>query len=175
VEVLSGTAEDTLSRIAGSLDSRFRLQYPDLQLYWGASEVSRTDTADFHRLYQTASLALQYCINSKDETHVFTYKDSRFHQVISELSGNERIKIIAEETLSKLAEYEKTSSMDLMKTLTEFIKSNYNTSLTARNLHLNRQSLLYRLKKIEMLTQLSLSDRRDLLLLEIFTRIHSDY
>ena len=62
-----------------------------------------------------------------------------------------------------------------MKTLTEFIKSNYNTSLTARNLHLNRQSLLYRLKKIEMLTQLSLSDRRDLLLLEIFTRIHSDY
>ena len=83
--------------------------------------------------------------------------------------------ISRKETLSKLAEYEKTSSMDLMKTLTEFIKSNYNTSLTARNLHLNRQSLLYRLKKIEMLTQLSLSDRRDLLLLEIFTRIHSDY
>ena len=72
-------------------------------------------------------------------------------------------------------EYEKNSCTDLVKTLTEFIKNNYNASLTARHLHLNRQSLLYRLKKIETLTELSLSDRRDLLLLEIFTRIYSDY
>ena len=175
VEAPTGTAENTLERFVRSLDTRFSQQYPALQLYWGASEVSREDTVSFDRLYQNAYLALQYCVNSPSDRHVFTYKDSQFHQVISELSGSETIKAAADETLNKLMEYEKNSSTDLVKTLTEFIKNNYNASLTARHLHLNRQSLLYRLKKIETLTELSLSDRRDLLLLEIFTRIYSDY
>ena len=61
------------------------------------------------------------------------------------------------------------------KTLVEFIKADGNTSLTARNLHLNRQSLLYRLKKIEALTGMSLNQRKDLFLLELFTRINSYY
>ena len=175
VEVSSGTAESTLERIVQSMDKHFSQQYPALQLHWGASEVSREDVVRFDRLYQNAYLALQYCITSQNGTHLFTYKDSRFHQVISELSGSERLKQAAEETLSKLRNYEKNSSMDLIHTLIEFIRSNYNTSLTARQLHLNRQSLLYRLRKIEALTELSLSDRRDLLLLELFTRIYSDY
>jgi purine catabolism regulator len=61
-----------------------------------------------------------------------------------------------------------------MATLSEFIRSNYNTSLTARNLHIQRQSLLYRLEKIESLTGLSLSCHRDLFLLEVYSRIFSD-
>ena len=65
--------------------------------------------------------------------------------------------------------------MDLVRTLVEFIKCNGNSSLAARNLHLNRQSLLYRLKKIESLTGMSLNQRKDLFLLELFTRIQSDY
>ena len=71
--------------------------------------------------------------------------------------------------------YDKGSSMELIQTLMEFLKNNGNSSLTARNLHLNRQSLLYRLKKIEALTGMSLSQRKDLFLLEIYTRIHSDF
>jgi DNA repair protein RecN (Recombination protein N) len=39
----------------------------------------------------------------------------------------------------------------------------------------SRADLLYRLKKIESLTDMSLDQRRDLFLLELFTRIHSDY
>lgn len=175
VEVSAGTAETTLERFVQSLDPQFTRLYPLLQLHWGASEVSREEVVSFDRLYQNACLALQYCVNSQSDKHVFTYKDSQFHQIVSELSGSDIIKAAADEALRPLLDYEKTSSTDLVRTLTEFIKNNYNTSMTARHLHLNRQSLLYRLKKIEALTGLSLNDRRDLLLLEIFTRIHSDY
>lgn len=175
VEVPSGGAETVLDKLYSALDQRFAQLYPTLQLFGGSSEVSREEAVPFDRLYQNAVLALQFCMNSQSETHVFTYKDTRFHQVISELSGNEAIKTTAYETLNKLLEYEKTSRMDLIRTLTELIKNNYNTSLTARQLHLNRQSLLYRMKKIETLTGLSLSDRRDLFLLEVFTRIYTEY
>ena len=117
----------------------------------------------------------RFCTPAQTGRHIFTYRDTRFHQIISELSRSELIRTAAQETLSPLLNYDKGSSMELIQTLMEFLKNNGNSSLTARNLHLNRQSLLYRLKKIEALTGMSLSQRKDLFLLEIYTRIHSDF
>ncbi len=46
-----------------------------------------------------------------------------------------------------------------------------NVSKTARELNLHRQSLLYRLKKIEALTNRSLSNTDDLFLLNLSIRL----
>jgi purine catabolism regulator len=48
-------------------------------------------------------------------------------------------------------------------------------SLTARKLNIHRQSLLYRLEKIEALTEMSLDDHQDLFLLEVSTRMYYHY
>lgn len=56
-----------------------------------------------------------------------------------------------------------------------FIQCNYNISLTARNLYIHRQSLLYRLSKIEELTGMSLREHQDLYLLEIYSHIYTGY
>lgn len=173
------TEKDSYSFIAedfvANVNRAFVKDYPDLQLYWGISDMLPENSEMFHQISQNAQLALRYCMNNKDANNVFTYKDTQFQQVISELSRNEKINSIAGEILGTLTEYDKNSSMELVKTLVEFIKTDGNTSQTARNLHLNRQSLLYRLKKIESLTGMSLSQRKDLFLLELFTRIHSYY
>ena len=82
---------------------------------------------------------------------------------------------MANETLSRLQQYDVNSGINLMGTLAKFIDCNYHISLTARELHIHRQSLLYRLEKIEALTEMSLSSHKDLFLLEVFSRIFSDY
>ena len=82
---------------------------------------------------------------------------------------------MAAETINRLNYNEKGSQMDLSKTLIEYIKCGCNTSLTAKNLNLHRQSLIYRLEKIESLTGMSLNSKKDLFLLEIFTRILFEY
>ncbi|MFQ7031480.1 MAG: helix-turn-helix domain-containing protein [Clostridium sp.] len=51
------------------------------------------------------------------------------------------------------------------------MRCNYNKSETARELNLHRQSLIYRLKKIEELTGLSLNDHDSLYLLESCLRL----
>lgn len=158
-----------------ALDTAFCRQYPHLHIYWGISNVLPAHEDAFHKLYQSAQLALRYCMNAKGTKHRFTYKDTQFHQIISELSANDQIKQTALDTLTPLLQSDKTSSMDLLQTLITFLQCDGNASKTARSLHLNRQSLLYRLKKIESLTDMSLDQRRDLFLLELFTRIHSDY
>ena len=101
----------------------------------------------------------------------FTFQDTRELQIISILSDQPEICQTAQEVLGRLIEYDAASRMDLVSTVKEYIRTNYNSSLTSRNLHLHRQSLLYRLEKIQDLTGLSLSDHKDLFLLEVYVRI----
>ncbi|MCJ7856999.1 helix-turn-helix domain-containing protein [Lachnospiraceae bacterium NSJ-143] len=157
-----------------SLEKQLAAYFPQFEFYIGISEIS-LEKPDFNLLYKNASLALQYCINSKEKRYRFTYKDTKVFQIVSVLSGNPAVKEMAEQAVKNLVDSDRCSDMDLMGTLTEFINNNYNTSRTARSLHLHRQSLLYRLDKIESLTGMSLNSHRDLFLLEVFTRIFSDY
>ena len=122
------------------------------------------------KLYHHASLALQYCMRT-DGRRRFTFQDTRELQIISILSDQPEICQTAQEVLGRLIEYDAASRMDLVSTVKEYIRTNYNSSLTSRNLHLHRQSLLYRLEKIQDLTGLSLSDHKDLFLLEVYVRI----
>ncbi|MCD8036540.1 MAG: helix-turn-helix domain-containing protein, partial [Clostridiales bacterium] len=171
----AGSSISKAENFINSLDKHLTERFPNYNFHWGISEIQQDSPVDFSRLYENAYLALQYCLNSKDNRYMFTYKDTKIHQIISALTSEAEIKKTAEEALAGLMENDKNSSMDLFSTLTEYIKNNYNTSLTARCLHLNRQSLLYRLEKIEALTGMSLSNHKDLFLLEVFTRIFADY
>ena len=83
------------------------------------------------------------------------------------LSSHDEVLQIAKETLGALQEHHALSGMDFIETLKEYCKCNYKISQTARNLHIHRQSLLYRLQKIEDLTGLSLDNHRDIFLLEL--------
>ena len=148
--------------------------YPLYSFYWGISEVS-LKTPEFSQLYQNATLALQHCLHSNSSQYRFTYRDTKEAQIVSALSNNEKIRQIADELLLPLRGHGSSSGLDLMKTLSTFIRCNYNTSQTARALHIHRQSLLYRLEKIKDLTGLSLDDHKNLFLLEISLRAFSLY
>ena len=126
-------------------------------------------------LYQNASIALQYCLTASRKQYRFTYRDTKELQIISALSRSDTVRKIADETIRSLREYDVSAGINMMETLTTFIRCNYNISLTARTLHIHRQSLLYRLKKIEQLTDMSLSNHQDLFLLEICTHLYYHY
>ena len=58
----------------------------------------------------------------------------------------------------QVQEYDRIHSTDLYFTLQKYIKNLCNTSNTAAELHLHRNSLLYRINKIEELTHSNLKD-----------------
>lgn len=175
LENVSGAAEEMLERFVDETETRLGSMFPKTNFFWGISEVvqKKEEYVDFNRLYNNACLALQYCLNANERRHRFTYQDTKEAQVISALSNHLEIRRAAEETLAPLLE--NVSGKELMHTLTEYIACNYNSSLTARRLHLHRQSLLYRISKIEALTNMDLTQHRDLFLLEIYSRIFSNY
>lgn len=174
LEISAQTTTESIDAFLDELEPQLEQAFPAYEYYCGISEIS-FKTLNFHPLYKNASLALQYCMNSSQRRYRFTYRDTREAQVVSVLADSQLIQTLAHEVLDPLREYDTGSDIDLMGTLTAYIRCNYNVSQTARDLHIHRQSLLYRLEKIEDLTEMSLSNHRDLFLLEICSRIFSAY
>ena len=162
---------DTFLNRIGSL---IAAEYPDVNCHWGISEPLSEDV-DFETSYRQASQALTYCMTENVKGSWFTYHRTRKAAIMAALTKSKEIQKGAEEVFSKLLAYDKASQIDLLHTLTVYIANNYNASQTAKELHLNRQSLLYRLERIEQFTGMSLHDHDDLFVLEVFSRIYASY
>ena len=174
LENLSSNPQREVDRYLTNADNSIGECFPSLVLLWGCSEIV-LEAPDFTRLYRNAILALQYCAADKSGSRRFTYKDTRKALIISVLSEHPQVQKNAQQVLGKLMEYDRHSSMDLLETLTKYIANNYNISQAARDLHICRQSLLYRLDKIQQLTGMSLDDHEDLFVLEVLSRIQVSY
>lgn len=75
------------------------------------------------------------------------------------------------DTIRPLLEYDRKKQSDLIHTFMTYQTFKGNVSQTARALFLHRQTLLYRLRRIESLTGLTLVDSDDSFLLEMSIRL----
>lgn len=134
---------------------------------WGISETGEKGL-DFSITYQQARQALVYGMHEKTAGSRVFFRSTRRALITSVLSGSSEVQEAAEDVFRELLAYDKKTKVGLMQTLMVYLSTNYNATQTAKQLHLNRHSLLYRLRKIESLTGLSLSDHEDLFVLEAF-------
>jgi PucR family transcriptional regulator, purine catabolism regulatory protein len=77
---------------------------------------------------------------------------------------------LEERYLNPLLDYQQRTGLPLIETITSLFDCNGNVSATARALGLNRQSLLYRLDKIQSLGRVDLSSANDRFALELAVR-----
>ena len=157
------------------LEFKITPDFPEYTLIWGIGELPprRFSFAD---QYNKASLALEKCILAAPPSRRLTYDESRITGLVFQTADNSHLKKQARDILNPLFGDSRTDdSGELLNTLTVYIQSNYNASLTAREMHLHRQTLLYRLDKIQQLTGCSLSSHEDLFLLEFCLRLLNEY
>jgi purine catabolism regulator len=162
--------EKSVYRYIHLLENALKNLYPNYQFYWGMSEIQHPEV-DFRQIYLNANLALHTCLHSDTDKNIGTFEDSTIFKILTLVSDHVEIFNLSNKALAPLMNH----SRELIHTLNVFIQNNYNLSQTARALHLHRQSLLYRMKKIEELIGLDLEDHNNLFLLEIYTRMHSKY
>lgn len=77
----------------------------------------------------------------------------------------------AYDVLDPVVAYDRETARNLVETLGVYLQEACNASSTARRLHLNRHSLLYRLRKIEDLTGRDLASSSDRFLLDLALRV----
>src|SRR5699024_9481762 len=137
---------------------------------WGIGEKPHTKFTFFDQ-YTKAQIALEQALYLKLPR--LNFKKSRISSIINQMVSREKI---MEQALKLFEPIESCprfneKGMDLINTVTVYLKTNYTTSQTSRIINIQRLSLLYRLEIFEKLTGLSLKDSDDLFLMQYYLRL----
>ncbi len=139
-------------------------------LYENIKEEQRIDLAiatggiikSFHSLhgcYERVLLTHKFGKITEPNKNVYFYKDYAVFGLLGELPQQDLMKSL-DSLLSKTAETV-FSDTELMETADEFMRNSLNISETSRNMYIHRNTLIYRLDKIENETGLNLRNFND--------------
>jgi len=107
------------------------------------------------------ALMLAHSVDAPDFVHY--YDDLAIYDLLTNVKNSYRI----HPGLSKLIEYDSENGTNYVTTLAVYLRNYKNLSQTADDLFLHRNTILYRLKKIEEILQASLDDHSLCLQLEL--------
>ncbi|WP_257350909.1 PucR family transcriptional regulator [Pseudalkalibacillus decolorationis] len=148
------------------VERRLRNLLPGVVISWGSGDYHE-GLRGFKESYQNAQVALNICRGKKGIGDRMRYENTRVDRVLLSLAQSKDMKKVIMSTIDPLVQYDEQRNMDLIGTFSAYNRFHGNVSKTSRSLNLHRQSLLYRLRKIESLTGLSLIDPDDLFLLDL--------
>lgn len=152
------------------VDKRLNDIIPGVPFSWGIGK-SEDGIMRFHDSYKKALSALEVALKSDESNRRVSFEDTQLNRLLLHLANHEEVKNITLSTIAPLIEYEESREIELIDTFIAYQNQNGNVSQAARVLNLHRQSLLYRLKKIESLTNLSLDNPDDVFLLNISIKV----
>jgi len=174
LDVSRNGTESSVHRLLDRIDKDLGAAFPKIRFTWGISEISGAKT-DFRQYYLNAKLALDICDNEKWPSRRNTYRDTSLYKVLLALSNNPDVAGMVWGVLGKLVQYEDEKGLGLIETYRAYMQNDYNVSRTAKEMHLHRQSLIYRLNKIMELTDCNLRNSEHRFLLELCTRLYMSF
>lgn len=137
---------------------------------WGIGQHEKGIKA-FYESYEKAYSALEAILSQQRYGERYSFEETILNRLLLYLTNHEEVVDIVEEMMQPLLEYRHESGIDLIKTFSVYDASQRNVSSAARALNLHRQSLLYRLDKIEKLTNLAVDNPDDAFVLNLTIRI----
>lgn len=118
--------------------------------------IRELDTS-FEEAQQT--IKVQHRVKGKPKVGFF--RDQGAYCLLSELKDSLKLGVFYDESIGKLEEYDQRNNGELLQTLEEYYNCGHNIRETSEALYLHRNSIIYRLKKIEQITGKDLSSSED--------------
>jgi sugar diacid utilization regulator len=116
--------------------------------------------------FDQARLALKFAGFIRERSGVYRYDNLGVHKLLLELES-QTLEDYYRETMGELVRYDKEHGMDLVATLLVYLQENGNAIQAARKLFIHKNTLSYRIKKIEKLTGRHLDNMHDRLTLQM--------
>lgn len=170
LEIKDKNVEALATKFLDITEQRIKRFYPKLTISWGIGENIITSYS-FNKGYVDAKISLEVCSKELKPGYRNLYHNPSIYRLLSLIYEHKDAQEITMNIIGKLVEYNTENGLDLLNTFKAYVENKGNVSQTARSLHLHRQSLLYRLKKIEEITTLTLDNADDAFLLELCVRL----
>jgi PucR family transcriptional regulator, purine catabolism regulatory protein len=130
-------------------------QYPNNRVAIGLGQPAR-DISAWRSSYRDAVQAMELAVRLQTDTPLYI-GDLGVYQLILSLSDREKLTEFCERTLGPLTEYDHRQSADLIKTLEAFFNCHGNLSQTADSLIVHRNTLLYRMNRINDIADIDIN------------------
>ncbi|WP_236031334.1 helix-turn-helix domain-containing protein [Ktedonospora formicarum] len=154
------------------VEARLQLESADQASYSCGTGRIASDLASIPQSYREAQQALEIGRRLFGEGKLHSFSRLGVYRLLFHLDGHSELTTFYQETLGALLNSDSRNDGTLLETLECFFRCNGNLSETARTMHLHRNSLLYRLGRIEELLGSSLEDAELRLSLQIALKIH---
>ncbi|WP_057914169.1 PucR family transcriptional regulator [Peribacillus muralis] len=142
----------------------------DISVSFGIGRL-KSGLANAYKSAQEASKCLQFIQGHNLRTNVLKYSVLGIHRLLLQ-SSEEELKDFIQETLGPLIKYDRTKKGDLLHTLIKYLENNQKGTDTAKILHLHINTLNYRLRRIEEILSMHLSDTEKFLNLQLTIKMY---
>lgn len=120
---------------------------------------------------QEAQRGLQLLRTYNLNKNVISYSELGVQRLLLQNSEDELMDFI-QETLGPLLEYEAQRKRELLPTLLVYLEHNQNSKEAAESLHIHTNTLNYRLKRIQEILSIELTDAEQFMNLQLALRLH---
>ncbi|MGJ3238906.1 MAG: helix-turn-helix domain-containing protein [Anaerolineae bacterium] len=146
---------DNTIKLANSFAKEINRQYPGSRLAIGLGQPAK-DVSVWRTSYRDAVQARDLAIRLQTDTPLYI-GDLGVYQLILSLNDREKLLQFTNQTLGTLMEYDMRQNADLIKTLEAFFTCHGNLSQTAEMLIVHRNTLLYRMNRINEIAEIDLN------------------
>lgn len=148
--------QSMFTQMIENMQVNFQKRYPSFYLFMGIGNAYSTPY-EYKKSYTEALKAVQVTIASPNEKIVF-YERLGYWGILVNSSDRQQMRDFYYRLLGEIIEYDRGNKTNLLETLYVFLFSGQNSQDTANTLHLHKNTLKYRISKIETLLNSSLKD-----------------
>ncbi len=146
---------DSVKQLNRRIFEQVESEFPEANLIGGLSGPAHT-LADWPTVYTEALQAMQLGVRLKLNKQVVEFGSLGVYRLLYELEGQPAVQKFAAEIMQPLANYDSENRGSLVKTVQAYFDHHGNISQTAESLFVHRNTLLYRMERIQELTGLKL-------------------
>lgn len=148
-----GRPDDALA-LADTIRKAALDEYPR-QALWGGVGRPATELAEWKDSYREAAQAFSMAARLRENQPLY-FGDLSVYRLLFQLEGNSELEAFCREALGPLLDY--AGGGDLLETLEAFCDRLGNLSQTAEKLFIHRNSLLYRMERIQQIAGIDMNN-----------------
>lgn len=154
---VNNTSLDTLNTLFPQILNYIKENYPNYIVNIGIG--TRQKSLEKYKLsYEQASKCINLAIKQKQKNMIYYYEQLGLYQLFYDINNKTLLENFVHNILYSLIAYDKKYNTNLIQTLEVYLNKNCNLNQTAETLFIHRNTIKYRLQRIEEITNTSLND-----------------
>lgn len=154
---VNNTSLNTLNTLFPQILNYIKENYPNYIVNIGIG--TRQKSLEKYKLsYEQASKCINLAIKQKQKNMIYYYEQLGLYQLFYDINNKTLLENFVHNILYSLVAYDKKYNTNLIQTLEVYLNKNCNLNQTAETLFIHRNTIKYRLQRIEEITNTSLND-----------------